>query len=221
LARADALKGWIPRKAAPQVGEIPSDADLRRRCVDAFARRVGFDEPHAQQVARLALQLFDATRRLHRLGSRERELFEFAALLHDVGRSVSASKHHKHSSYLIRNGALEAFAPEEVSVIAAIARFHRGAIPRLSHEEIAQLPSGVRDAVIRLAAILRVADALDRSHGQLVRDLVVLGGGGLTRIYVDAARGDAVFELEAASRKAKLWKRVFDVRAEFKLRRRS
>jgi exopolyphosphatase / guanosine-5'-triphosphate,3'-diphosphate pyrophosphatase len=163
LARADALTGRIRRNAEPQVGEIPSDAALRRRCVDVFACR--YDEPHALQVARLALQLFDATRRLHRLGSRERELHEFAALLHDVGRSVSASKHHRHSSYLIRNGALEAFAPEEVSVIAAIARFHRGAIPRLSHEEIAQLPSGVRAAVLRLAAILRVADALDRSHG--------------------------------------------------------
>jgi exopolyphosphatase/guanosine-5'-triphosphate,3'-diphosphate pyrophosphatase len=221
LASAAALTSRIPGNTEPQIGETPSDAALRRRCVDMFARRFGCDEPHAQQVARLALQLFDATRRLHRLGSRERELLEFAALLHDVGRSVSASKHHKHSSYLIRNGALEIFAPEEVSVIAAIARFHRGAIPRLSHEEIAELPSGARDAVIRLAAILRVADALDRSHGQLVRDLVVLRGEGLTRIYVDAARGDAALELEDASRNVKLWERVFDVRAEFKLRRRS
>src|SRR5262249_6868803 len=128
LARAGALASRFPRNAEPQVGEIPSDSGLRRRCVDAFARRFGYDEAHARQVARLALQLFDATRRLHRLGSRERDLLEFAALLHDVGRSVSPSKHHKHSSYLIRNGALEAFAPEEVSVIAAIARFHRGAI---------------------------------------------------------------------------------------------
>ena len=216
MARADVPPGRISRSAEPPTG--PSDAALRRRCVHAFARRFDYDEPHARQVARLALQLFDATRRLHCLGLRERELLEFAALLHDVGRSVSPSKHHKHSSYLIRNGALEAFAPEEVSVIAAVARFHRGTIPRLSHEEIAELPSGLRDAVIRLAAILRVADGLDRSHGQGVRNLVVLRGGGLTRIYVDAARADAAVDLGGASRNAKLWERVFDARVEFKLR---
>jgi exopolyphosphatase / guanosine-5'-triphosphate,3'-diphosphate pyrophosphatase len=130
LAHADSLTGRIPRNAEPQVGEIPSDSALRRRCVHAFARRFGYDEPHARQVARLALRLFDATKRLHRLGPRERELLEFAALLHDVGRSVSPSKHHKHSSYLIRNGALEAFAPEEVSVIAAVARFPPGRATR-------------------------------------------------------------------------------------------
>jgi exopolyphosphatase / guanosine-5'-triphosphate,3'-diphosphate pyrophosphatase len=218
LAGTGALTDRILKNVERQVGEIPSDAGLRRRCIHAFAQRFGYDEPHARQVARLALQLFDGTKRLHRLGPRERELLEFAALLHDVGRSVSPSKHHKHSSYLIRHGALEAFAPEEISVIAVIARFHRGAIPRLSHEEIAELPSGARDAVIRLAAILRVADGLDRSHGQPVRNLVVLRGGGLTRIYVDAARGDAAMELGEASRNSKLWERVFDVRVEFKLR---
>ncbi len=204
-------------RAEPQLAELPTEPDLRRRSIRAFAERLGYDDGHARQVAQLAVRLFDATRRLHRLGLRERELLEFAALLHDVGRSVSYSKHHKHSYYLICNGDPEGFAPEEVRVIAAIARFHRGTPPKLSHDEITELPPGARETVLRLAAILRVADSLDRRRNKVGRNLVVLIRGGVMRIYVDAAGGDASVELWGAGNQAELWERVFDVRVEFKL----
>jgi exopolyphosphatase/guanosine-5'-triphosphate,3'-diphosphate pyrophosphatase len=192
-----------------------------RSGVQAFARRFGYDEPRARQVARLALSLFDATRRLHRFGPRERELLEFAALLQDVGRAVSHNKFHKHSYYLIRHGALEGFAPEEVQIIAAIARFHRGAPPKPSNDEIEELPSGARDMVIGLAAILRVAGILDRSRGDLMRNLFVLHRGRAIRIYADAVRGDAGAYLDEAANEAELWQQAFGVRMEVKLRRRS
>ena len=215
----DAPARRIFGNAEPQLRESVFRADPRRRSVQAFARRFGYDEPRARQVARLALNLFDATRRLHRFGLRERELLEFAALLHDVGRAVSHTKHHKHSYYLIRHGALEGFAPEEVQVIAAIARFHRGSPPKPSNDEIEELPSGARDTVIRLAAILRVAEILYRSRGDVMRNLFVLHRGRLIRIYVDAVRGDAGAYLGEASDEAELWRQAFDVRMEVKLRR--
>jgi exopolyphosphatase/guanosine-5'-triphosphate,3'-diphosphate pyrophosphatase len=175
---------------------------------------LGYDEPHARQAARHAVQLFDATRRLHQLGARDRELLEFAALLHEVGRSVAQFKHHKHSYYLIRNGGLDRFASEEIQMIAAVARFHRGSPPKPSHDEIIDLPSAARHVAIQLAAILRVAESLDGNHVDLV-----LRRGKLIRVYVDARKSDAVLAVSRASKEAELWERVFDVRLEFRLRR--
>jgi exopolyphosphatase/guanosine-5'-triphosphate,3'-diphosphate pyrophosphatase len=137
-------------------------------------------------------------------------------LLHEVGRSVGQSKHHKHSYYLIRNGGLDRFAAEEIQMIAAIARFHRGSPPKPSHEEIVDLPSAARRVAIQLAAILRVAESLDENHVDLV-----LRRGKLIRVYVDGRKSDAVLAVSRASREAELWQRVFDVRLELRLRRRT
>ena len=78
----------------------------------SLARRCNWAEPHARQVATLSLELFDATAELHGLGSDDRELLEFAALLHDIGEHVASSGHHKHGAYLVRNGQLRGFAPD-------------------------------------------------------------------------------------------------------------
>jgi len=105
--------------------------DLRRRSVLQLAERLRSDDAHGRHVAELALKLFDSIRGIHALGRRERELLEFAALLHDVGLYVNHSKHHRHSQYLITHGELRGFTPEEIAVIASVARFHKGAPPSL------------------------------------------------------------------------------------------
>jgi exopolyphosphatase/guanosine-5'-triphosphate,3'-diphosphate pyrophosphatase len=189
--------------------------DLRRRSVLQLADRLRSDDAHGAHVAELALKLFDATRRLHRLGRRERELLEFAALLHDVGLYVSHSKHHRHSHYLITHGALRGFAPEEVAVVAAVARFHKGAPPKPSHEEIAALPPEARRLVTQLTAMLRVADSLDRSHHGVVRDLRVVRRNGALHVRLDTAGRDAALELWGAERKSDLWEKCFDCDIEF------
>src|SRR6185436_16449620 len=123
----------------------------------------------AEHVARLALDLFRGTRPLHNLTNADGELLEFAALLHDIGFHVAASKHHKHAAYLIENADLQGFTPEEAQLIALVARYHRKATPKENHEPYGRLPEPKRLRVRVLAALLRIAEGLDRGHAQLVR----------------------------------------------------
>ena len=183
--------------------------DLRRRSVLQLADRLRSDDAHGRHVAMLALKLFDSIRKRHGLGRRERELLEFAALLHDVGLYVNHAKHHRHSHYLITHGELRGFSPEEIAVIAAVARFHKGAPPKASHEELAELSPEARSLVLQLTAILRVADSFDRSHHGVVRRLDIARRNGAMRIRLETAGRDAALELWGAERKSDLWEKCF------------
>jgi exopolyphosphatase/guanosine-5'-triphosphate,3'-diphosphate pyrophosphatase len=158
----------------------------RRRSVLEFARRHGWDEPHSRQVTKLALSLFDQTTDLHRLGPTERELLEVAGLLHDVGYAVAQSAHHKHSLYLIRNADLDGFRPDELAVIANVARYHRKALPSERHPDYQSLSEGERELVRRLAALLRLADGLDADHFQVVQEVAVKLDGDVARLELRA-----------------------------------
>ena len=120
----------------------------------------------------LTLKLFDDLRPLHGLGDGARELIEYAALLHDVGWHIGPDDHHKHSEYLIEHGRLRAFAKNEIGVIAQIARFHRKKAPdRKKHKRFAALSRHDQKIVEVGAALLRIADSLDRSHASAVQML--------------------------------------------------
>jgi len=183
--------------------------DLRRRSVLEMARRFQVEEAHSRQVARLALRLFDLTRDVHGLDSHSRELLDYAALLHDVGLYVSHARHHRHSHYLITQGELRGLEPQEIQIIAAAARFHKGAPPKASSEELSALTPENRQIAIALAALLRVADGLDRSHHGVVRDLRLQRANGRIELALDTARRDAELELWAARRKTEVWDKCF------------
>ncbi|HVQ29938.1 MAG TPA: Ppx/GppA phosphatase family protein, partial [Vicinamibacteria bacterium] len=168
--------------------------DARRRSVMALAERCQYDEAHARHTADLALQLFDGTKERLGLGDEERALLEYAALLHDIGHHISYPGHHKHTYYLIKNGDLRGFDPGEIEVLANVARYHRRGHPRRKHPGYGGLPRGARRSVQVLAGLLRVADALDRSHKQTVRRLALSERGEVMRIQVEA-RGDCELEL--------------------------
>jgi exopolyphosphatase/guanosine-5'-triphosphate,3'-diphosphate pyrophosphatase len=187
--------------------------DVRRRSVIDLAERCLFDQAHAFHVALLATSLFDQARALHALGDGERDLLEFAALLHDVGHHISHVRHHHHSYYLIKNGDLKGFTPLEVEVMATVARFHRRGMPRRKSPEIDDLPRESRRAVRVLAGILRLADALDRGHRQSVRSVSLAQNGGTLRL-VCSSQGDIELELWGARRRMDLLARVLglDVR---------
>ena len=136
----------------------------------AVARKYRADRRHAQTVADLATKLFDELQPEHRLAPRQRLLLRVAALLHEVGGFVSSRSHHKHSYYLIANAEIFGLSREEHELVAHIARYHRRATPQQSHPEYMMLPRDRRILVSKLAALLRVADALDRGRGQEVRD---------------------------------------------------
>jgi exopolyphosphatase/guanosine-5'-triphosphate,3'-diphosphate pyrophosphatase len=190
--------------------------DIRRRSVLEMVRR--FEAEHGPRVASLALRLFDATRAIHGYGRNEREMLEFAALLHDVGLHVSHRRHHYHSQYLIGySEILRGFTPEEIQGIAALARFHKGALPKLSSPELGELSSSARERVIGLAAILRVADALDRSHHGIVRAIRVSRAGSRVVVRLDAEGRDGELELWAAERKGDLWEKFFGHPLEFRM----
>ena len=112
---------------------------MRRRSVIELAERCNYSPEHANQVARLALSLFDQTRGLHALTDRDREWLEYAALLHDIGAHISYDQHHKHTYYLIKNGELRGFEPDEIETIALVARYHRRATPSRRHDGYADL----------------------------------------------------------------------------------
>jgi exopolyphosphatase / guanosine-5'-triphosphate,3'-diphosphate pyrophosphatase len=139
----------------------------------AMGRRFHVEKDHAETVLVLAQQLFDQTKELHGLGGRARVLLEAAALLHDVGVAVNNDGHHKHSQYLIQSSELVGLSDEERQLVGMLARFHRKAPPGREHEDFMALRRRERTLVERLAALLRLADALDRQHAGVVRGVVV------------------------------------------------
>ncbi|MCC6909873.1 MAG: Ppx/GppA family phosphatase [Phycisphaerales bacterium] len=143
-----------------------TSTSFRERSVLRLGRTCSFDEPHALQVARLSLMLFESARDLglHQLGPAERELLEYAALLHDVGTFVSYANHQVHSHYLIRHGELLGFDDREISLIALIARYHQKSYPGKSLAEFAALPDEDQRMVEVCCTLLRLAECLDRSH---------------------------------------------------------
>ena len=186
---------------------------LRRGSVLSLARRCGWDEAHGTQVAQLAGDLFDRTLPLHRLTDVDRELLEYAGLLHDIGEHVSTSSHHKHTAYLVEHGQLRGFDPEEVLALAALARYHRNAEPKQSHEPFRSLPPERQERVTKLAALLRLADGLDRGHQGAVEGIDVEIGADRVRVDVQAS-GDIDLELWGARRKRRLFERILERRVE-------
>jgi exopolyphosphatase/guanosine-5'-triphosphate,3'-diphosphate pyrophosphatase len=184
------------RQHIEQAGRYP---DVRRRSVMELAERCNHSADHSRQIARLAVSLFDQTRGVHGLGDREREWLEYAAIMHDLGVHISYEKHHRHSYYLVKNGDLRGFDPQEIEVMALVTRYHRQATPKKSHEGYVDLPGALRRTVRTLASILRLAEGLDRSHSQPLSgvELVDRGDDALVQLRTG---GDAELELWAATR---------------------
>ena len=187
------------RRNKRQIAQIDNIPDVRRRSTIELAERCNYYAEHAQQVVRLSLAIFDQTRAIHGLTDRDREWLEYAALMHDIGGLISYSGHHKHSYYLIKNGDLRGFHPDEIEVIALVARYHRRGTPRRSHAPYAGLAAPLRRTVKTLASILRVAESLDRSHAQPISGIEVHDRGEEMVLTLHAG-GDAELEVWATGR---------------------
>lgn len=195
------------RRNSKQIARVDRIPDVRRRSTIELAERCSYYAEHSQQVARLALAIFDQTRAVHELTDREREWLEFASLLHDIGSHISFSRHHRHSYYLIRNGGLRGFQPDEIEVMALVARYHRRGTPKRSHDEYAQLPAHLRRTVRLLSSILRVAECLDRSHTQAISGLDLRDREKDVLIQVHTS-ADAELELWATNRHLKPFEKL-------------
>jgi len=134
----------------------------------ALMKKYDTDPKHSRHVTELALSLFDQLKSVHGLGKRDRLLLEIAGLLHEVGNFISASGHHRHAYYIISETPILGLTDEELHIVACVARYHRKAPPDTSHECYALLDEKARDRVRALAAMLRLADALDHDHRQRI-----------------------------------------------------
>jgi exopolyphosphatase / guanosine-5'-triphosphate,3'-diphosphate pyrophosphatase len=177
----------------------------------ALGEKYAFDEKHSKQVAELSVRLFHELQPEHRLDKRFELLLKIAALLHEVGMFIGDRSHHKHSMYVIMNSDLFGLTRKDIALIALVARYHRRATPRPYHEEYTSLDRDSRIAVAKMAAMLRVADALDRDHMQQVRAMAFAREPGQFIISLgDSA--DLTIERLALKEKGNLFEEVFGMK---------
>ena len=174
----------------------------------ALGERYHFIRHHAQQVSRLATSLFDQLGPLHMLGPADRRILKGAALLHDIGQFIGFSVHHKHSHYLIIHSDLPGLSAAEKRMMAAVARYHRKAHPKSGHVEFMDLDKSTRARVRKLAAILRIADGLDREQQSLVSGVRVQILPREVHFYL-SVHYQAAVEVWSARQKATLFEEVF------------
>jgi exopolyphosphatase/guanosine-5'-triphosphate,3'-diphosphate pyrophosphatase len=173
-----------------------------------LGRKYDYEAEHAQTVSRFALALFDATKRLHKFGTDERTLLEVAALLHDIGYYLGTTNHHKNSWYLINASPLVGVDDAQKNVIALIARYHTRSIPKAGHKEFMELPPKRRRLVMMLAAILRLAEALDREHASKVQTFKLTIHAKKVTLFLKG-KGDMLLERWALSRGSRLFEKTF------------
>ncbi|MFN0204699.1 MAG: HD domain-containing protein [Planctomycetota bacterium] len=196
-----------------------SEAD---QSVVSEAERLGehyhYDSAHAAKVRELAFQIFDTLRSNHQIAAREAELertlLGVAATIHDIGEFVGYAHHHKHAYYIISNSELGGVSAEDMRIIATAVRYHRRAHPSDRHPEYTNLSREERKRVSRIAAILRLADALDREHRQKVESLKITIRRN-EMLLIPKATGDILLERWAVESKGELFQQVFGLRLQF------
>jgi exopolyphosphatase/guanosine-5'-triphosphate,3'-diphosphate pyrophosphatase len=170
---------------------------VRERSVLHLGRACHFDEPHARNAQRLALELFDSAHEaeLHTYGGWERELLAHAALLHDIGAFLSYGNHHVHSYYLIKNADLLGFHQAEMTMMALIALFHRRGLPGSEQPDYAALDKEDRTRVKFLSLMVRLVESLDRSHQNVVKHAAIVPSPAKDLRLSILVDGDAQLEL--------------------------
>lgn len=166
---------------------------------------------HGRNAAELAVRLFDELRAEHGLGPRQRLLLHVAGLLHEVGRFVSSQAHHKHSFYLINNSEIFGLNREDINLVAHVARYHRRSSPKTAHAEYMALPRPARVTVSKLAALLRVADAVARGRVRRMDQVRLQRKADELILYVPAS-GDLILEQRALASKADLFEDIFGMK---------
>ena len=174
-----------------------------------FARRFHVDLVHAEHVARLSQQLFRGLQEIHELDLRRETILYIAALLHETGLYVSQNAYHKHSYYLISHGELFGLSDIDQQLVALIARYHRRAVPKPSHEAYARLPRKSRVNMSRLAGILRLAVSLDHGRSQRIHDIQCQPERQRLVITAPASAGDLSLEQQALRQESELFQDVF------------
>lgn len=188
----------------------PTFFDIRKDSIVQLANTCEYDRNHCNYVSLLSLQLYDQLLSLHHLDHVCREYLEAAAILHDIGYQISHTNHHHHSYYIIKNSELLGFNETEISIIAYVARYHRKSHPKQSHEDFSSLTEKTQMIIKKLSAILRLVDALDRTHSKVISKIesVITKRNVVLKLYV-AKTKNAEIELWNLERRKGLFEEVF------------
>ena len=174
-----------------------------------IGKRYHFDEDHARYVTRISLKLFDSLEGEHGLGRHARLLLETAGILHDIGAFIRPADHHLHSQYIVANSDIFGLNKDDTNILGNVVRYHRAERPSQAHQEYASLPRSERTIVLKLSALLRIADALDRGHSQHIQDFDI----ELSRDTVflrSKGTHDITLERIALEEKADIFEDIFD-----------
>ncbi len=200
-------EGLLADMTVKGVGAIDFTKQIFHSALE-LGKKYNFDRPHAEHVAFLSRKLFQFMTEEHQLSQRYELLLVVAAYLHDLGSFISNRSHHKHSMYIIMNSDLFGLSARDIRIISLVARYHRKAPPRPAHGEYMQLNRHHRIAINKMAAILRLADALDRSHVQRIKSLGYKKIGG--RVILTAKNvSDVSLEQLAIEQKNTLFESVY------------
>jgi exopolyphosphatase/guanosine-5'-triphosphate,3'-diphosphate pyrophosphatase len=216
--REGLLQDYIERHAKG-IEESARIGDVRRRSVVRLMRRFGAPAEHSEHVARLSLRLFDQLRSRLKLRAESRAWLEAAALLHDAGHLIEHEEHHRHSYYLIVNSQLYGFRRDEIEAIGQIAmHHHRKGTPKPQDAGGVPLPPDVWRQVKACAAILRLAEGLDRSHYSVVRDIKVRGRGRRVAIELQTTGPEASLEVWESKRRTELLEKLLGAEIALRMR---
>ena len=174
----------------------------------SLGKKYNYDEAHSRHVAGLCMTLFDALAKEHGMNRRQRMMLEAAAILHDIGTIIRTSGHHKHGQYIVSNSEIFGLSRDELEIIANVVRYHRGDPPSESDIEYVSLQREERILVLKMASILRVADALDRGHSQKIKSLTVERRTATVALHAGGVY-DLSLELISIEEKSDLFQDVF------------
>lgn len=182
------------------------------------ARRFRYDKKHISAVFDYSTIIFDSISEVHGMGSRERLLLQIACILHDCGKFINLKGHYEHSYSLIKNLELPGLSTREISIVANISKYHSDTTPSPEHPNYALLTSGDRVMVAKLSAIIRLGDALDKSHLQKFTGMEARLEDNILRINATAT-SEATLEKWAFRQKAAFFNDVFGIHAQLQIER--
>jgi exopolyphosphatase/guanosine-5'-triphosphate,3'-diphosphate pyrophosphatase len=206
--RDGALADYIFRKVNKNI-YYRNQTDYREQGLRFLLNKFLVEPRHAEQTARLALSFFDQLKNTHGLTDEYRDLLYAASLLHDCGKYIDYSQHHKHSMYLILNAKMPGFTESEKQIIAHTARYHRKSLPKASHIEFYALGVREQGVIIRMSALLRLADALDRGYMNAVKDVRIVNEGKEEIELKISGKTDLSLELWSVERKKQAFENTF------------
>lgn len=208
--RDGALADYVYRKINSNV-YFRAQTQFREAGLTGIVDKYKMDKEHSQHVAVLAVQIFDVFADLHRLPVESRDLLKAAAMLHDIGKFVDYSQHHKHALYLLSSINLPGYNNDERDIIAHTARYHRKSHPKLSHLEFQKLSGRKQDLITKLSVMLRLADSLDRSYSSSVKGLKATKVDATTYHLSFESNSESLLEKWAFSRKKEYFEKVFGI----------